>query len=176
MTRPSHEAVSERANQTASELLLAIDNGDVRRATELAEDLWCQGIQSLPSLSPRGTVKTPARDRWNRTAEFIDRLTRGRLPDCLSISMVKDLGVWAGSQALAPIHRIADRDRTESVELTMAVLYAAHLIGGPDALRILNKFEEASFPEEIRDAAARYRNALGSPVVDLMFGPEIEHT
>jgi hypothetical protein len=179
MTRTIHHQIFHQANHLADSLLAAIDRGDWQSATELANELWKVGVQSLESLVPRGTVQFAAGDRLDSpfTAELIKRLKEKSLPDELAALILKALGFWAGGEAILEIpaviqQRLPTVGTAGAPPVLMAGLYAVHLIGGPDAVRVLRQFQDRQFPARVREAAARYLNQLGTPLVDPMFGPE----
>lgn len=178
MTQTIHQQVFQNANRLADRLLATIDRGDWQSAQELANDLWKAGAQSLDPLVPRGTVQFAAGDRWDShfTPEFVKRLHDCSLPDDLEALLLKALGFWVGGEAIPDIAVVIQQHtltaRTAAPSPVLGGLYAAHLIGGPDAVRLLLEFQDQKFAATIREAAARYLNQLGTPLVDPLFGPE----
>ena len=176
MTRTIHQTSLTQAERVADHLISAIDSSEFEVAKQLAIELWQQGVQSMESLIPRGTLRFAAGDRLDsqRSRELAGRLKGHGLPEVVWALIVKALGFWAGSELVPEIRdiiqqRIAKEDRFEETDSMVTALYAVHLIGGPEAVEVLREFQNEGLKLRVREAAARYLNRLGMPVIDPMF-------
>jgi hypothetical protein len=180
MPRLRDERTLLSARESASGLLQALKEGHASDAKRYAERLSQVGIEALTSLSPRGTLKYAATSRLddgkliNGLLHLLksDKVPRNLWPACFDV-----LGVWAGGEAVPIVGRLlhgrsGEPNGDDWSRILQHGFNALHMIGGPDAVRILTDFQKADLPSPIRVQASWYLNQLGARVVDFMFGSE----
>jgi hypothetical protein len=107
MTGTEKQTVLKRARELAERLFSALRDEDYSAAAILAEAISTAGVQSLDRLTPRGTLRFPAGNRWDGslTSEVLAFLQRD-LPEAVTAQLLTVLGYWAGEEAVPAIRQL----------------------------------------------------------------------